>query len=202
MTGESSVPPLFYLYGRADFIKFVPMNIDNILNARHSVRNFDSDRKISHETVVDVLSSVLLSPSWKNSQTPRYHVVESAEVFGHLLGALSPRNTENASRASVLVVSTFVKDVAGFNREGQPDNELGNGWGIYDAGLSNAIFLMKAAESGIDSLVMGIRDAERIREILQIPEQECILSVIALGYRVSDPVRPARKSLGEIVKFY
>ena len=103
MTGESSVPPLFYLYGRADFIKFVPMNIDNILNARHSVRNFDSDRKISHETVVDVLSSVLLSPSWKNSQTPRYHVVESAEVFGHLLGALSPRNTENASGASVLV---------------------------------------------------------------------------------------------------
>ena len=178
------------------------MNIKEILNRRHSVRKFDSDRKIPHEVLEDVLSSVLLSPSWKNSQTPRYHAVESAEVFRQLLGALYPRNAENASGASALVVCTFVKDVAGFNREGQPDNELGNGWGIYDAGLSNAILLMKAAESGIDSLVMGIRDAERIREILQIPEQECILSVIALGYRVSDPVRPARKCLGDIAKFY
>ena len=55
---------------------------------------------------------------------------------------------------------------------------------------------------GFDTLIMGGRDAEAIRSILDIPQEEAVMSVIALGYRSEDPERPKRKALEEILKFY
>ena len=49
---------------------------------------------------------------------------------------------------------------------------------------------------------MGIRDADKIREILSISQDETIVSVIALGYRVQEPKMPKRKTVAEIVKFF
>lgn len=177
------------------------MTFDEIAEKRVSVRKFDAERTISIDNLRTVIDAARLAPSWKNSQTARYHLVTDRTVFSRLLKGLSPRNAENAEGASALLVTTFVKDVAGF-RDGHPDNELGNGWGIYDAGISNSYVLLKAAECGIDSLVMGIRDAEAIRLILNIPNDEVVLSVIALGYRVSSVARPRRKELDDILKIY
>ena len=84
----------------------------------------------------------------------------------------------------------------------QAANEIGEGWGAYDNGLSNAFFILKARERGFDTLIMGMRDSDALRNLLDIPEDECIMAVISLGYRALDPVRPARKPLNEVVKFF
>ena len=55
---------------------------------------------------------------------------------------------------------------------------------------------------GLDTLIMGIRDGEKIREVLNIPEQETIVAVIALGYGTQNPDKPKRKTADDIVKFY
>ena len=55
---------------------------------------------------------------------------------------------------------------------------------------------------GFDTLIMGMRDADKLRELFAIPESETIMAVIALGYRAEEPNRPERKSLDEIVKFF
>ena len=83
----------------------------------------------------------------------------------------------------MLIVTTFVKDRSGFEKNGQPSNELGNGWGCYDLGLQNMNLLLKAEELGLSTLVMGIRDAEAIRRLLGIDGAETIVSVISVGYR-------------------
>ena len=42
---------------------------------------------------------------------------------------------------------------------------------------------------------MGIRDAAKISEILEIPENEAVVSVISVGYSDADPnVRCANRS--------
>ena len=177
------------------------MTFQDIIANRVSIRKFDASRKVSHETLAEIISAASLAPSWKNSQTARYYVAESHEAFGKVMSALPERNAKNASGASALVVTAFEKNVAGFNRGGMPDNELGNGWGIYDSGIANAYLLLKASELGVDSLVMGIRDAEALRKAFLIPESQEILSVIALGYRTDSPLRPQRKPLDEICRF-
>ena len=49
---------------------------------------------------------------------------------------------------------------------------------------------------------MGIRDAEVIRVKLNIPENEEIMSVIAVGKRSAEPSIRQRKELDEVVRFF
>ena len=77
-------------------------------------------------------------------------------------------------------------------RTATADNELGNGWGCYDLGLQNENLVLKAADLGLSTLIMGLREADRLREILNIPETETIVSVIAVGKAAEEPIRPHR----------
>lgn len=62
--------------------------------------------------------------------------------------------------------------------------------------------LLKATELGLGTLVMGIRDAGKLKEVFEIPEEEIVVSVIGVGYADVDPEMPKRKSIDETAKFY
>ena len=114
-----------------------------------------------------------------------------------------PEFNQKNSEGAALVVTTFVKDCVGFDRlSKEPVNECANGWGYYDLGLQNENFVLKAKESGLDTLIMGIRDGEAIREFLDIPENAQVVSVIAIGYAADAAQMPKRKSVSDIAKFY
>lgn len=49
---------------------------------------------------------------------------------------------------------------------------------------------------------MGIRDGEKIKEFLEIPETETVVSVIAVGYVKEQPPKPKRKEADDILKFF
>ena len=53
-----------------------------------------------------------------------------------------------------------------------------------------------------DTLIMGMRDSDALRSLFGIPDGEEVMAVIALGHRASDPVKPTRKPLDEIAKFF
>ncbi len=169
------------------------------MDKRKSVRAFDASRSVDVDMVKELVAAAQLAPTWKNSQTGRYHVIMSPELLAEFREeCLHPYNAKNSAAAPVLIVTTFVRNVSGFNREGLPDNELGNGWGVYDLGLQNGLLLLKAAELGLDTLVMGLRDADRIRGLLSIPDNEVVVSVIAVGYGAAEPERPPRKTVEDV----
>ena len=101
-----------------------------------------------------------------------------------------------------MIVTTFVHNRAGFQKDGTPDNEIGNGWGCYDLGLQNENLILKAAELGLSTLIMGLRNADKIREMLSIPESETIVAVIAVGTADEEPSRPKRRELEDVLKFF
>ena len=107
-------------------------------------------------------------------------------------------NANNVEGASALIVTAVVKNRSGYERSGEPTNELGNGWGVYDLGLANENLLLKAAEMGIGTLVMGIRDEKKLHEILSIPEEQMVVSVIGVGYGTVLPDMPKRKSVEDV----
>ena len=110
-------------------------------------------------------------------------------------------NKERVCNAPVLIVSTFERGKSGFFR-GQQTNEVGDGWGAYDNGLSNAYLILQARAMGFDTLIMGMRNADAIRARFSIPDTETIMAVIALGYRAQEPNRPERRPLDDIVRFF
>ena len=178
------------------------MELQKVIETRRSVRKYDASRKVTKEQISEIVQAAIQAPSWKNSQTARYHVVLSDELTKTMLNDCLPEFNAKNSEGAALVVTTFVANREGFNREGQPDNEVGNGWGFYDLGLHNENFVLKAKEIGLDTLIMGIRDEKKIREVLQIPDAETIVAVIALGYGEQEPEMPKRKKPEDIVTYY
>ena len=179
------------------------MEFQKVLEKRKSTRKYISGKKVPRELICEMLSAATLAPSWKNSQTARYYVVTSEDMLTRIKGqALPPFNAGNVKDAPVLIVTSYVKNRSGFEKDGTPSNELGNQWGAYDLGLHNACLILKAAELGLDTLIMGIRDADILRSLLNISEDETIVSVIAAGYGDYDSERPKRKTPEDIAKFF
>ena len=178
------------------------VSFDDVVASRRSIRSFDASKSISEAQIRTLIATAQEAPSWTNSQPSRYYVAlskEKADAVREVIGDWNKKNTEGAP---VFIVSTYVTNLSGFRKGGEPANEVGNGWGAYDNGLSDAHLILNAREMGFDTLIMGGRDATAIRSIFNIPESETIMAVIALGYRAADPQRPARKPLDEIVSFF
>ena len=174
--------------------------LDDIFLTRRSIRAYEPGRTISEAQVRELLTATQNAPSWANQQPSKYYVAIGEEMRSRVLEMIGG-NKERVINAPVLIVSTFEKGKSGFFR-GNPANDAGDFWGAYDNGLSNAYLVLKARDMGFDTLIMGMRDADPIREAFRIPEEEMILAVIALGYRAEEPGMPTHRPLDEIVKFF
>ncbi len=175
-------------------------SFDDVITSRRSVRKYDASKKISEAEVRDLIKAVQDAPSWANQQPTKYYVAISPEKLAAVQDMVGG-NKERIKDAPVLIVSTYERGKSGFF-QGEQSNEVGEGWGAYDNGLSNCYLILKARAMGFDTLIMGMRDADKLRELFSIPENETVMAVISLGYRAEEPNRPERKNLDEIVKFF
>ena len=174
------------------------MEFNELIQLRRSIRAYAPDRLPSEADVREVLAAAQLAASWKNSQTARYYAALSPEMLAAVRACL-PAFNQKSSQNAALIVSTFVKGVSG-HTAGQPDNELGDEWGAYDLGISTAYLMLKARDMGMDTLIMGLRDAAALREALCIPDNEEIAAVLALGYREGEAVFRPRKQPDEVIR--
>ena len=177
------------------------LEFQKLIEKRRTVRKYAKGNTVTKEDILAMVKAAQEAPSWKNSQTGRYYCVMDETDVARFRQECLPEMNAGKCENAVLIISTFVHDRAGFQKDGTADNELGNGWGCYDLGLQNENLVLKAAELGYGSLIMGIRDADKIREFLEIPQEETVVAVIAVGVSGEQPDRPKRKKVEEIVKF-
>lgn len=177
------------------------MEFQNLIESRRSVRKY-ADKEVTREQIEEIIRAAQEAPSWKNQQTSKYYCVLSKEKREELRTTCFPSFNEQRCMNAALIVTAYEKNNVGFDDNGQPINELGNGWGCYDLGLQNMIFMLKARELGLDTLVMGIRDGQKLRAALNIPENEEIGAVLALGYADEEPKKPRRRELSDIAKIF
>ena len=55
------------------------MTFEETLTSRRSIRRYKAE-PVSREDIDACLQAAILAPSWKNSQTPRFYVVQSPEI--------------------------------------------------------------------------------------------------------------------------
>ena len=179
------------------------MELMEAAKLRQSIRSYKADTVISKETIDDIIGFANLAPSWKNFQASRYYAVTDPEMVKKIKTECLPDfNRKNVADAPALIVATYLKSIAGFDKDGSPSNHLGEGCGAYDLGLQNAYLILRASDLGLDTLLMGIYNEPRLRELLSIPESEEIVVVISLGERKDVRNRPVRKDVSELVKYF
>ena len=143
------------------------MEFQTLIESRRSVRKYSSHTNVTKEQIQQLVQAALEAPSWKNTETGRYYCVLSEDMSQKLRKeCLCYANNDVKTEHAALIVTTFVHNRAGFQTDGTPDNEIGNGWGCYDLGLQNENLILKATDLGLSTLIMGLRDGDKIREML------------------------------------
>ena len=175
------------------------MEFKELIEARRSVRKYVPS-EISKDEMAAIVGEALDAPSWKNTEVTRYYAAISAEAKGRLWKEALPNfNVTSTANAAALVAVTFKKGESGYMGTAAA-NELGEMWGAYDCGLASAYFVLAAKNRGWDSLILGIRDAEKIKALMGIPDDETVTAVIALGKAAGAVAKPPRKQVGEALK--
>lgn len=180
------------------------MNTLEAINTRRSIRKYQ-DRKVPRNVLEQIIAAAAYAPSWKNTQIARYHVVEDAGLqktiakdctlgFAHNAGILS--------RAPQVVVLSAQKGRSGMEKDGSCSTSKGESWLMFDAGVAAQTFCLAAWECGVGSVIMGIFDAEKVAELLHLPEDEEVVALIAIGYPDEAPNAPKRKAVEELVQFH
>ena len=175
------------------------MDFDELKEARRSVRQY-AKSEITKEELEKIVTDALNAPSWKNTETTRYYAAATAAAKERMWKeALPGFNAASSANAAALVAVTYVPGESGFN-DGKAVDYLGNTWGAYDCGLASSYFILAAKNRGWDTLIMGMRDVAKVKEILGIPKSEILMSVIAVGKSAQKYMKRPRKSVAEVLK--
>lgn len=178
------------------------MTAKECIKGRRSIREFKPD-EVSQELIRELVETASYSPSWKNSQIVRY-VAVTGETKAKIAAECTDswkKNADIINNAPVLMVQCFIKNRSGFERDGSYSTERGDGWQMYDAGISAANFCDAAYEAGLGSVVLGIFDFKKASQILSLPENMEAVALIPVGYPVEIPQAPKRKTVDELLTF-
>ena len=179
------------------------MEFSELIESRRSIRDYKKSAAISSEDIEKMVYAAQQAPSWKNSQTGRYYAVISEKNIALVQNECLPGfNSERTKNVLAYIITTFKKGISGFGVDGNPTDTIGNGWGAYDLGLQNENLILKARELGYDTLIMGLKNNAVIRKEFGIPDDEEIMSVIAVGKRNVEPTKPQRKDIFEVLKLF
>lgn len=179
------------------------MNITEGIQSRRSIRKFKPDA-VSHAEIEQIVALSAYAPSWKNSQTARYIVIEDRGMIQKIADEAVmgfAHNRTIVSECSTLVVLASVAKRCGYERDGSYSTSKGDKWEMFDAGIAAQTFMLAAHELGIGTVVLGIFDEEKVREIIDLPEDKNVSALIAVGYPVEEPAAPKRKCVEELLEY-
>lgn len=177
------------------------MNVAECIKRRRSIRRYKPD-SIDHSIIDSIVSLASFSPSWKNTQITRYIAIEDSSILGKITEEFTFEHNSNIIKQSpMLIAVTFQKGRSGFERDGSYTTPKGDRWQMFDAGAASQTFCLAAKEYGLGSVIMGIFNEEGISRLLELPEDQELAALIAIGYPDEDPQAPKRKSVEDLLQY-
>lgn len=179
------------------------MDAQTCITTRRSHRKF-TEEKVSHEEIEKIVSLAAYAPSWKNTQISRYIAIEDEQVKREISEKFCPPGTNNAfiiGTCSALIAQTFVKKRSGFERDGSFTTDRNEGWQYYDCGIAAQTFCLAAHDLGLGTVIMGVFDRKGLQEYLNIPEDQELMALIALGHPAGEAVAPRRKDVETLLSY-
>lgn len=180
------------------------MDAIKMLKERRSVRKY-KDQKVDRELIKELVSTSIYAPTWANTQTIRYNVIDDKETQAKLAECMEgfAFNQRTALRAAGVVVISAIKGLSGYSPTGEIDTKKSDTWKFFDAGIAAQTFCLAAYEKGLGTVILGIFDEDKVAEVVHLPENEVVECLIPYGYPETDEIKPAPKrlSVDEVLRF-
>lgn len=151
-------------------------SFNELIKARRSMRKF-TDEELTQEQVVTLMKAALMAPSSKRSNPWQFVVVDDKETLKKLslCKEQASQFIADAALAVVVTADPLASDV----------------W-IEDASIASIYLQLQAEDMGLGSCwvqvrerlaVSGISSNEYVHEVLDLPLQLQVLSIVAIGHK-------------------
>lgn len=151
------------------------MDVYEAVLLRRSIRQF-KQKPIKKEKLKKLVNAGRLAPSAANLQPIEYFIVDDKKLCSKIFetigwaGYIKPKWTPSENKRPVAYIVILSKDSS-------------KEWNIRDASLASENIVLVAESEGIGSCILLNINKVKIKEILKIPDEVNIDSLIALGYK-------------------
>jgi len=171
-----------------------------IIKGRRAVRKYQ-EKDVPEESLNRILESVRWAPSWNNTQCWEVIVVRDHTQKERLQDVMPKINPAWKALVQAPVVLALCGKLAtsGYYM-GQATTKLGE-WFMFDLGIATQNLCLTAHDLGLGTVIAGLFDHNRAKEILDVPEGYELVTLIPLGYPAKDPEAPKRREISEFTHY-
>jgi len=163
------------------------MKVLDVIHKRYSCRAY-LDKSIEQDKLDCILEAARLAPSAKNTQDWRFVVVTGQDNKSLVAGTTN--RPEVFEKAGAIIAACSNSDEI---------MRCGQAIGPIDVAIALEHISLQAADLGLGTCWIGSFDADKVRQILEIPDDIIIVELMALGYPAGSKPEPKREPIEKIV---
>jgi nitroreductase len=169
------------------FLRGVFMEVLEAIRKRYSCRAYQ-ERPIEQEKLDVILEAARLAPSAKNIQDWRFVLVTDKEKRCRLAEAAN--NQKFLESAGAIIVACSSSDHV---------MRCGQAIGPIDVAIALEHICLQATELGLATCWIGSFYPEKVRAVVNIPQDVAVIELMAVGYPADKGGKPKRKKIEKIV---
>ncbi len=169
------------------------------IETRRSIRKY-TDRPLERDLIEKLVFEAQNAPTWKNSQTTRFTAITDRPVLDEICTALPSFNSAIVGHCPLLIAVSAVTKRSGFERDGTPTTILGEAYTYFDCGATVQTLCLAANDMGLGTVILGIFEPVKIKSLLNIPDSEDLVVLVACGYSETDASAHQCRPLGDVLR--
>lgn len=165
------------------------MDVSEAIRRRYSCRSY-ADKPLEKKQLYMILEAARHAPSAKNLQDWRFVVVTDKATKKKL--AVAANGQTFIENAGAIIVACTISDHV---------MRCGQAIGPIDVAIAIEHMCLQATELGLGTCWIGSFYPDKVRPIVEIPQQVQIIELLALGHPADSPKEHRREPIESIVCF-
>ena len=161
-------------------------DILEIIKSRRSIRNYKNE-KIKDEEILKIVEAGRWAPSASNNQPWRFIIVQNVELIKKIGDACKILTINSFVEKAPLIIIIYT--------------EKKHRWVELDCGICAENMMLEAHSIGIGSCFVGAFKENKIKEIINLPEDFNVVGLITFEYKENEKEPTLRLDLKDIVKY-
>jgi len=165
------------------------MTVMEAIEARWSVRKY-LDRPVETEKLAQIMEAGRLAPTASNEQKWKHIAVTDPALIREMVAAC--KDVQWVGTAPVILVSCA---------EGDRTMLCGQSARTIDCAIGMSYMTLEAIEQGLGFCWLGWFYPDKVRRILNLPDNYMVVAVATVGYPAAQGRRSSKKSAEEVIVY-